>query len=212
MAQAGKKIIFLNFSGSAIALEPESRICSAILQAWYPGQEGGTALADVLFGDFNPCGKLPVTFYRNDSQLPDYEDYNMTGRAYRFMKEAPLYPFGYGLSYTQFKYGKPHLRGWNKNKMVVRIKNVGDREGSEVVQLYVRKVGDESGPQKTLRAFKRVTIPAHRSRKVVLRLNDEVFDWWSDSANDVVAGSGEYELMIGPSSSDDELQKRIVKI
>ena len=212
LAQAGKKIIFLNFSGSAIALEPESRICSAILQAWYPGQEGGTALADVLFGDFNPCGKLPVTFYRNDSQLPDYEDYNMTGRAYRFMKEAPLYPFGYGLSYTQFKYGKPHLRGWNKNKMVVRIKNVGDREGSEVVQLYVRKVGDESGPQKTLRAFKRVTIPAHRSRKVVLRLNDEVFDWWSDSANDVVAGSGEYELMIGPSSSDAELQKRIVKI
>ena len=212
IVNAGKKVILVNFSGSAIALEKESQICSAILQAWYPGQEGGTALADVLFGDFNPCGKLPVTFYRNDSQLPDYEDYNMAGRTYRFMKEAPLYLFGYGLSYTQFKFGKPHLRGWHKNKIVIRVKNTGEREGTEVVQLYVRKVGDASGPQKTLRAFKRVTIPAHRSRKVVLRLDDETFDWWSDSSNDVVAGSGEYELMIGPSSSDDELQKRIVKI
>ena len=85
-----------------MALTPETENCDAILQAWYPGQEGGTAVADVLFGDYNPAGRLPVTFYKNMEQLPDFEDYSMQGRTYRYMKEAPLFPFGYGLSYTTF--------------------------------------------------------------------------------------------------------------
>ena len=206
LVAAGKKVIFVNFSGSAIALEPESRICSAILQAWYPGQEGGAAIADVLLGDFNPCGKLPVTFYRNDGQLPDYDDYAMSGRTYRFMQEAPLYPFGYGLSYTRFKYGKPHLRGWHKKRIVVRVRNAGDREGTEVIQLYVRKEGDGNGPQKTLRAFKRVTIPAHRSRRVVIPLTDETFSWWSDEARNMVPSPGNYVLMVGSSSASEDLK------
>ena len=208
LVTAGKKVILVNFSGSAIALEPESRICSAILQAWYPGQEGGTAVADVLLGDFNPCGKLPVTFYRNDSQLPDYEDYDMAGHTYRFMKEEPLYQFGYGLSYTSFKIGKPHIR--RGKKVVVRVKNTGNREGTEVVQLYVRKDSDPEGPAKTLRGFKRVTIPAHRTRRVVIPLTDETFAWWSEEEQDIVPGSGRYTLRIGTSSSDNDLQEIII--
>jgi len=204
LAAAGKKVIFVNFSGSAIALEPESRICSAILQAWYPGQEGGTAIADVLLGDYNPCGKLPVTFYCGDGQLPDYEDYAMTGRTYRFMKEKPLYSFGYGLSYTRFKIGKPRIRAGKK--LVVRVRNTGKKKGTEVIQLYVRKAGDENGPGKTLRGFKRITIPAHRSRRVVIPLTDETFAWWSEEAQDVVPSSGKYTIMVGTSSSDDDLK------
>lgn len=208
LVQAGKKVIFVNFSGSAIALEPESRICSAILQAWYPGQEGGTAVADVLLGDFNPCGKLPVTFYRSTEQLPDYENYDMAGHTYRFMKVAPLYPFGYGLSYASFKISKPRVR-WGK-KVVVRVKNTGDRDGEEVVQLYVRKEGDEGGPVKTLRGFKRVRIPAHRSRRVVIPLTSETFNWWSEEAQDLVPSKGKFTIMVGTSSADsDLLPKRI---
>ena len=104
--RAGKKIVLVNCSGSPIGLEPETKKCEAILQAWYPGQQGGTAVAEVLFGDYNPAGRLPVTFYRNVSQLPDFEDYNMAGRTYRYMQDTPLFPFGYGLSYTTFSYDK----------------------------------------------------------------------------------------------------------
>ena len=104
----GKKTVFVNFSGSAM-VSCETQNCDAILQAWYPGQAGGTAVADVLFGDYNPAGRLPITFYKSMQQLPDYEDYSMKGRTYRFMTKTPLYPFGYGLSYTRFSYGKATL-------------------------------------------------------------------------------------------------------
>ena len=203
LVQAGKKVVFVNFSGSAIALEPENRVCSAILQAWYPGQEGGTAVADILLGDFNPCGKLPVTFYRNTEQLPEYENYDMAGHTYRFMKETPLYPFGYGLSYTPFKIRKPHIR-WGK-KVVVRVRNTGDRDGEEVLQLYVRKEGDPGGPVKTLRGFKRVRVPAHRTRRVVIPLTPETFNWWSEDAQDIVPSKGKFTIMVGTSSSDADL-------
>ena len=108
--RAGKKVILVNCSGSPVGLVPETETCEAILQAWYPGQQGGRAVADVLFGDYNPAGRLPVTFYRNIEQLPDFEDYNMTGRTYRFMKERPLFPFGYGLSYTTFYIRGSHFQ------------------------------------------------------------------------------------------------------
>ena len=101
---AGKTVIFVNCSGSAIALLPETESCDAILQVWYAGQEGGQAIADVLFGDYNPAGKLPVTFYKSSDQLPDFEDYSMKGRTYRYFND-PLFAFGYGLSYTQFELG-----------------------------------------------------------------------------------------------------------
>ena len=136
--RAGKKIILVNCSGSPIALEPETKNCEAILQAWYPGQAGGTAVADVLFGDYNPGGRLPVTFYRNMSQLPDFEDYNMTGRTYRYMTQQPLFPFGYGLSYTTFEYGnlslaKEQIKVGEPLKLTVNVTNNGQRDGEEAV-------------------------------------------------------------------------------
>ena len=142
---AGKKIVFVNCSGSAVALTPENDICDAILQAWYPGEQGGHAIADVIFGDYNPSGKLPVTFYKNDSQLPAFDDYLMEGRTYRYMREAPLYQFGYGLSYTRFDISKPV---YSNDKIKVRVKNTGKVAGTEVVQVYMRRPADADGPNR----------------------------------------------------------------
>ena len=164
---AGKQIIFVNCSGSAIALTPETESCDAIVQAWYPGQEGGTAVADVLFGDYNPSGKLSVTFYKNDSQLPDYEDYSMKGRTYRYFNDA-LFPFGYGLSYTTFEIGEASIKGENGNfEVSVPVANTGNCNGTEIVQLYIRDLADKEGPLKSLRGFQRVDVKAGDRKSVV---------------------------------------------
>ena len=196
--QAGKKVILVNFSGSAIGLEPETETCDAILQAWYPGQEGGTALADVLFGDVAPSGKLPVTVYRNVGQLPDFEDYNMKGRTYRYFEGSPLFAFGFGLSYTTFQYGKASVKG---NNLVIPVKNTGKVAATEVVQLYVRRPEDAEGPLKSLRCFRRVTIPAGQTVQVYLPLTEETFLGWSESRQDMIPLTGSWELLYGGSSN-----------
>jgi len=201
--ELGKQVILVNFSGSAMALVPESESCDAILQAWYPGQEGGTAVADILFGDYNPGGKLPVTFYRSVDQLPDFSNYDMAGHTYRFFDGEPLFAFGYGLSYTTVKYGKARIR---RNRVIVRVRNTGKRNGDEVVQLYVRRPDDPNGPAKTLRAFHRVSIPAGKSRRVVITLNDATFNWWSEDSGRVTPLAGSYELLVGSSSAASDLQ------
>ena len=210
--RAGKKIILVNCSGSPIALEPETKNCEAILQAWYPGQAGGTAVADVLFGDYNPGGRLPVTFYRNMSQLPDFEDYNMTGRTYRYMTQQPLFPFGYGLSYTTFEYGnlslaKEQIKLGEPLKLTVNVTNNGQRDGEEVVQVYLKKQDDAEGPGKTLRAFKRVRIPAGKSVEVAFDLNGKELEWWDAQSNTMRVCAGRYDVMVGKSSQDRDLQR-----
>lgn len=210
--RAGKKIILVNCSGSPIALEPETKNCEAILQAWYPGQAGGTAVADVLFGDYNPGGRLPVTFYRNMSQLPDFEDYNMTGRTYRYMTQQPLFPFGYGLSYTTFEYGnlslaKEQIKESEPLKLTVNVTNNGQRDGEEVVQVYLKKQDDAEGPGKTLRAFKRVRIPAGKSVEVAFDLNGKELEWWDAQSNTMRVCAGRYDVMVGKSSQDRDLQR-----
>lgn len=110
LAKAGKRVVYVNYSGSAVALTDEAVPAEAVLQAWYPGQAGGEAVADVLLGEYNPGGKLPLTFYKSTSDLPDFEDYNMTNRTYRYFKGEPLYAFGHGLSYTTFDYGKGSVK------------------------------------------------------------------------------------------------------
>ena len=215
--RAGKKIILVNCSGSPIGLEPETQKCEAILQAWYPGQQGGTAVAEVLFGDYNPAGKLPVTFYRNVSQLPDFEDYNMTGRTYRYMQDAPLFPFGYGLSYTTFGYGKTaldksELTAGQPLRLTVPVTNTGKRDGEEVVQVYLRKQGDAEGPVKTLRAFKRVRIPAGKTVNVEFDLKDKELEWWDDQSNTVRVCPGNYDIMVGGSSKEEDLQRTTIAI
>ena len=200
---AGKKVILVNFSGCAIGLVPETQSCDAILQAWYPGQEGGTAIVEALYGEFNPSGKLPVTFYRSVDQLPEVEDYNMEGHTYRYFRGTPLFPFGFGLSYTDFRYGAAKVQD---GVLEFTVRNTGKRNGTEVVQLYVRQPGDANGPNKTLRAFRRVTVAAGASATVRIPLDEEVFTWWSESAQNMIPVHGEYELLYGGSSADQDLK------
>jgi beta-glucosidase len=208
--QAGKKIVFVNCSGSPIGLTNETANCEAILQAWYPGQAGGKAVADVLFGKYNPSGKLPVTFYKNIAQLPDFQDYNMKGRTYRFMTESPLFPFGYGLSYTTFQFGKPQLtavpaKGKNNFKLSIPVQNTGTRDGEEVIQVYLKKRGELNGPVKTLRAFRRVAIAAGQSSDVVFDLNEKNLEWWDNKTGTVHVTPGTYSLLVGNSSDQRTL-------
>ena len=194
---AGKKVVLVNFSGSAIGLEPEVGNCEAILQAWYPGQMGGTAVADVLFGDCNPSGKLPVTFYKNVEQLPPFDDYNMKGHTYRFFTGEPLWCFGYGQSYTSFKIERVRARC---RKVVVKLTNTGDRDGDEVLQLYVSRPSDPDGPIRTLRGFKRVSVPAGKTACVKIPLSRETFSWWNARRGKMRPLRGRYVLQVGTSS------------
>ena len=207
--EAGKKIVFVNCSGSAVALPPENEICDAILQAWYPGEQGGYAIADVIFGDYNPSGKLPVTFYKNDSQLPAFDNYLMEGRTYRYMKEDPLYQFGYGLSYTTFDISKPV---YSDGVIKVRVKNTGKVAGTEVVQVYLRRPADADGPNKTLRGYARVELAPGESRDVEIDFPRHLFENWDEKNQEMRVVPGEYELMVGSSSADRDLKKIKVRI
>ena len=201
---AGKQVIFVNCSGSAIALEPEVQTCDAIVQAWYPGQEGGTAVADVLFGDVNPSGKLPVTFYKRSSQLPDYEDYSMKGRTYRYFNDA-LFPFGYGLSYTTFEVDAEPSIDTKGIAVKFTVENTGKRDGTEMVQVYIRNTADKEGPLKTLRAFKRVDVKAGQKVTDTIRLDRESFEGWDSETNTMRFVPGTYDIYVGNSSlCDDE--------
>ena len=212
LKKLGKPIIFINYSGSAMGLAPESEICDGMIQAWYPGQAGGTAIADVLFGDYNPAGKLPITFYTHTDQLPNFQDYSMKGRTYRYMTEKPLFCFGHGLSYTTFDYGKARLSKTTFNKgekltLTIPITNNGDRNGEEVVQIYLRRPGDADAPSHTLRAFKRVYIPAGETKEVNLPLSDDNFLWFDTATNNMNLVSGDYELLYGGTSDASHLNK-----
>ena len=212
LKQAGKQVIFVNCSGSCIALQPETETCDAILQAWYPGQEGGTAVADVLFGDYNPSGKLPVTFYKSSNQLPDYEDYSMKGRTYRYFNDA-LYPFGYGLSYTSFEIRNEKLEMRNDGgSMTVDVVNTGKKDGTEIVQLYIRNLQDPDGPLKSLRAFQRVDVKAGQTATATLKLERKSFEFWDPETNTMRVKPGRYEILVGTSSADKDLKKMEVKI
>ena len=200
---AGKKIIFINCSGGAMAMVPELETCDAIIQAWYGGERAGEAVADVLFGDYNPSGKLPLTFYRSTDDLPDFLDYTMTNRTYRYFKGEPLFAFGYGLSYTTFNVSAPT---YGDNKVRVTVRNTGQRDGDEVVQVYMRRLADKEGPVKTLRAYQRVTVKAGETQEVVLDFPRERFECWDKETNTMRVIPGEYELMAGTSSRDGDLK------
>lgn len=206
---AGKKIVLVNCSGSAVGLTQENEICDAILQAWYPGEQGGHAVADVLFGDYNPSGKLPVTFYTGDAQLPDFDEYRMDGRTYRYIKEAPLYPFGYGLSYTTFDYGQPR---YENGQVIVPVSNTGRVGGTEVVQVYMRRPADTDGPNKTLRGYERVELMPGQTKVVKIDFPEALFENWDAATGTMRVVPGDYELLVGPSSDAAALQVIPVKI
>ena len=228
---AGKTVIFVNCSGSAIALQPETETCDAIVQAWYAGQEGGTAVADVLYGDVCPSGKLPITFYRSTDQLPDYEDYSMKGRTYRYFSD-PLFAFGYGLSYTSFHVESSECKIKSKDNeslvsekntlhlalstlnatLQVPIKNTGLRDGTEVVQLYVRDLSDTEGPLRSLRGFQRIDVKAGQTAVAELPLTPKTFELWNPATNTMQAHAGRYEVLYGTSSRTEDLHQFIVEL
>jgi beta-glucosidase len=210
LKQAGKKVIFVNCSGSAIGLVPETESCDAILQAWYAGESGGRAIADVLFGDYNPAGKLPITFYKNIQQLPDFEDYSMEGRTYRFMSD-PLFPFGFGLSYTTFSIGdakvsKTEIKNVESVDLTIPVSNTGKRDGTEIVQVYVRKVNDTDVSYKTLKGFQRVDIAAGKTHQVAINLPHTAFEFFDKASCKMAVTAGEYELLYGTSSDNKDLK------
>ena len=213
--KAGKKVIFVNCSGSAIALVPELETCDAIIQWWYGGEMGGAALAEVLFGDRTPSGKLPVTFYRSTNDLPDFLDYTMTNRTYRYFKGKALFPFGFGLTYTNIEIGKPT---YTNDQIQVKVSNVGSGNGAgagiatETVQVYIRNMADKEGPLKTLRAYKQVELTPGESKTVTIPLPRESFEGWDASTNTMRVVPGKYEVMVGNSSADRDLKKIIVDI
>ncbi|MBN2068129.1 MAG: glycoside hydrolase family 3 C-terminal domain-containing protein [Opitutales bacterium] len=210
LKEAGKKIVYVNCSGSAVALTPETESCDAILQAWYAGESGGQAVADVLFGDYNPSGKLPITFYKNSDNLGDFEDYSMKGRTYRYTADA-LFPFGYGLSYTQFQIGKAKLskkkiHADESVKITIPVSNTGEREGTEIVQVYVSKAGDKDGPLKTLKGYKRVSLDAGEKEKVTIELPVTSFEFYDRDSLSMAVTPGKYTIYYGNSSSDEDLK------
>ena len=204
LARAGKRIVLVNFSGSAMGLLPETERCAAILQAWYPGEAGGTAIADVLFGDCNPSGRLPVTFYRSDDDLPAFDDYNMTGRTYRYFQGEPLFAFGHGLSYSVFKYGRARVRN---HELIIKVRNRSRTDGDEVVQVYMAKKEDAGGPQKALRGFRRVHVPAHGSATVRIPLDGTFYATYDEASGELRATPGRFTVWYGHSSAPQDLRK-----
>jgi beta-glucosidase len=217
LKQIGKPLIYVVCTGSALALNWENDNVDAILNAWYGGQSAGTAVADILFGDYNPAGRLPVTFYKSINQLPDFEDYSMKGRTYRYMTQEPLYPFGFGLSYTSFEYknatlSKPSISKKENVTITVELQNTGKRSGDEVVQIYLKNTNDKNAPIKALKAFKRVKLEAGEKKKVNFTLSPSSFMSFDDTKNEQVLLAGKYELMYGGSSADKSLKQISVTI
>jgi len=210
LKQAGKKVIFVNCSGSAIALVPETESCDAILQAWYGGESGGQAVADVLFGDYNPSGKLPITFYKSIKQLSDFEDYSMKGRTYRYMAD-PLFPFGFGLSYTTFsigdaKFSNTSIKSNESIKLTIPVLNKGKLNGTEIVQVYVRKINDVNGPLKTLKGFQRIDVAAGKTSQAEINLPNSSFGFFDRENGRMAVTAGEYEVLYGNSSDAKDLK------
>jgi len=201
VAATGKPLVVVLLNGSALAVNWAKENAQAILEAWYPGEEGGTAIGEVLFGEYNPAGRLPVTFYTGVEQLPPLEDYAMQGRTYRFLKEEPLYPFGHGLSYTTFAYSDLEVSstvgaGQSVN-VSVRVRNTGTMPGDEVVQVYL--TDDESTypvPLRTLVGFDRVHLGAGESRRVGFTIGRRQLAAYDDEGNAVVE-PGSFTVSVG---------------
>jgi beta-glucosidase len=211
LMETGKPLIYIVCTGSALALNWEEANADAILNAWYGGQEAGTAVADILFGDYNPAGRLPVTFYKSTDQLPDFLDYSMKGRTYRYMTETPLYPFGYGLSYTTFEYRNARLSedkiGQNEPvTLTFDIANTGDRDGDEVAQLYIKNPNDPEAPLKALKAFKRVHVKAGATEQLTIELPSKSFESFNDPKQIMEVRPGTYQILYGGSSDDKALK------
>ena len=211
----GKPTVLVLLNGSALAVSWAQQHVPAIVEAWYPGQAGGTAIADVLFGDYNPGGRLPVTFYKSVDDLPPFDDYRMEGRTYRFFKGTPLYPFGYGLSYTSFAYKQLRtsagtLRADDTLTVRVDVTNTGQREGDEVVQLYVRHLGSRvTRPREDLRGYRRVTLRPGETRTVQFPLVAASLAYWNPDSHRWVVEDEPVEIAVASAAADLRLRRTV---
>jgi beta-glucosidase len=214
VAALGKPTVLVLMSGSALAVGWADQHVPAILEAWYPGQ-AGDAIADVLFGDYAPAGRLPVTFYRDDKDLPAFDDYRMAGRTYRFFDGKPLYPFGHGLSYTTFSYTDLRTSAATLAKdgavsVSVRVKNTGPVAGDEVVQLYAAHVGSKvPRARRDLRGYRRVTLAPGQARDVSFTLPARALAYWDEQARRWQLEADRVRLEVGASSGDIRQSKTI---
>jgi len=208
----GKPMVMVNCSGSAIALPWEDEHLPAILQAWYPGEEGGRAVAEVLFGEVNPSGHLPITFYRATADLPAFTDYSMANRTYRYYGGKPLYAFGHGLSYTTFDYTRGALdaktvAASGTAKITFTMANTGSRDGDEVAQVYYRHVNSKvTQPKQALCGFRRVSLKRGTSTKVTIEIPAARLRYWDADAKQYVVEPGDYEFLVGSASDDIRLK------
>lgn len=215
---AGKPVTLVLMTGSAVSINWEDQNIPAILQAWYGGESAGSAVADVLFGDYNPAGRLPLTFYKSIDDLPAFENYDMKGRTYRYFDGEVLYPFGHGLSYSSFSYANLILEkdeiGENDELTVsVEVSNQGKYDGEEVVQMYIRKPGSELvRPLKDLRGFERVFINKGQTRVVTMSLGRDELEVYNIDRGDYQVEKGVYEILVGPSSDDDQLLQTSLEV
>lgn len=215
----GKPVVMVLTGGSAIAVDWAQAHLPAILMSWYPGQRGGTAVGQALFGDINPAGRLPVTFYKAGEVMPAFDDYAMEGRTYRYFRGTPLYPFGHGLSYTRFEYGGLRLdadaiRADGHLRVKVDVANAGSRAGDEVVQLYVRRErGSASDAVQELRGFQRVHLAPGERRTVAFTLEaPQALRHYDDARAAYVVRPGAYEVRVGASSADVRAQGRFTVV
>lgn len=203
-------IVVVLVASSSLSINWMDEHIPAIINAWYPGESGGKAVAEVLFGDYNPGGRLPLTYYRSLDELPPFDDYDITkGRTYQYFKGNVLYPFGYGLSYTSFKYSDLQVTEGNQEVNVsFCLKNVGKYAGDEVAQIYVKlPERDKIMPIKELKGFERISLKRGGSRKVTIRLKKDLLRYWDEEKGCFVHPSGDYTIMVGASSADIRLQK-----
>lgn len=201
LVATGKPTVLVLINGSAMAVNWADQHVPAIVEAWYPGGEGGKAVAGLLAGDFSPAGRLPVTFYRSADQLPPFKEYGMAGRTYRYFKGEALYPFGHGLSYTRFKYGKPvlsaaSLKAGQPLTVSVDVTNTGGRDGDEVAQLYVTRPGVAGAPIRALKGFQRVSLKTGETRKLTFTLDGAAFSTVDPDGKRIIA-PGAADLWIG---------------
>lgn len=204
----GKPVIVVNISGSAVLLNEDYEKAAAIIQMFYPGESGGAALAGIIFGNCSPSGKLPVTFYASDSQLPEFSDYSMKGRTYRYLKQKPLFPFGYGLSYANIEVTGCEISDIsfdNETSAHVRaeLQNNSDIDAEEVLQIYSRRLADCGvvTPNYKLCGFKRILLKAHEKTEIILKA-EEAFSFYNEQGQAEVL-NGDYELFIGTSQPDE---------
>jgi beta-glucosidase len=215
---SGKPVVLVLLNGSAVSINWENDNVPAILEAWYPGEAAGTAIADVLFGDYNPAGRLPVTFYKSVNDLPPFDDYSMENRTYRYFEGDVLYPFGHGLSYSTFVYSnialdRNSISSGETVSVSVDVTNTSEVDGEEVVQFYIHETATpDARPLLDLRGFERVMIKAGETKTVSIELSEDELAYYHLEQDTYTLDPGNIEIFAGPSSDREKLLKTVLEV